>query len=547
MAFSLEAVFGVDTSGVRTSIKELRKDLNDFVADYAKLGAGLAVTAFAALSKGALDYAGHLSDMAANLDINVESLQALEAQHKRNGVSQEQLTKALEKTKSSVLAAAEGDEKASAALEKLGLKAADLIKLPLDRQYEKIATAAGEATDQNAAFSAVSALLGEKVGPKLLGSMKELASEGLDAVTASATEAGQVMKAETIAQLDAAGDAIDDFKKRATIAVGEIIVNFRSSEGLQLLGLQFLKVVGEFGAGIVDAIIEAGSMAKAVFVGTFKGVTNFFRDGLIDVLSVVATKFNDILPDFLKERGFTINVAGIEGLKSAGTSIADEITNAIAATEPSTFKKEVGEFWDKRIQDQKLIVDALNEKDFGKEAQALRDAGRNVGESVKKGADAIIDAGEQAGAAIEEGSSSLEDAARSLVQAQVAIEEISRGKSYQTQTTDALQGQLDRLKSKLDEARARDTAAAFHVGGTFRDPAIAQFSNDIAKISAELAQRAEVANYATRFGQQAAVRQYGDEVAQRALQNLSDINVRTANSLDRIQRGLAQNGFIPSL
>ena len=31
------------------------------------------------------------------------------------------------------------------------------------------------------------------------------------------------------------------------------------------------------------------------------------------------------------------------------------------------------------------------------------------------------------------------------------------------------------------------------------------------------------------------------------LQNLSDINVRTANSLDRLQRGLVQAKIIPNL
>src|SRR5262245_46612169 len=101
--FSLKAVFGMDATGVKTEIKQLRRELGNFVEDYAKLGMGIAVGAFAALSKGAMDLAGRLSDASQNIGINVVSLQALEAQHGRNGVKAEELQKALEKTKSVVL------------------------------------------------------------------------------------------------------------------------------------------------------------------------------------------------------------------------------------------------------------------------------------------------------------------------------------------------------------------------------------------------------------------------------------------------------------
>lgn len=560
MAFSLEAVFGVDTTGVKTSIKALRKDLNDFVSDYAKLGAGIAVGAFAALSKGAMEYAGHLSDMAANLDINVESLQALESQHKRNGVSQEMLTKALEKTKSSVMAAAEGEEKSVAALEKLGLKAADLIKLPLDRQYEKIAVAAGQAEDQNAAFSAVAALLGEKVGPRLLGSMKELAEQGLDAVTESATEAGHVMKAETIAQLDAAGDAIDDFKKKATIAMGEIIVNFRSAEGLQLLGMQFLKVVGEFGAGIVDAIVEAGGMAKAVFVGTFRGVTNVLRDGLLDALSATATKFNEIIPDFLKERGFTINVAGLEALRSSGKSVADEITAAIAATEPSTFKKEVGEFWDKRIQDQKLIVDALNEKDFGKEAAVLRDAGRSAGAHIEKSAVAVAAAGESAGEAIADAGESAAAALRRA--AQEAFDKSAKamgisfrsGQDFVGASDEALAAIVQKNQQKaLDFVNQKGGSTTPNTSNYFDLLEAGRLNAEADNARKELELRQGVRSAYASGGTSGVYRQFSDRdpiyldrLIEQFAKQLPE-NQKTASSLDRIERGLVQRKIIPAL
>lgn len=357
--FSLMAVFGMDTTGIKTEIKSLRKDLNDFVNEYAKLGAGLAVGAFAMLSKGAMELAGSLTDASANIGINVISLQALQAQHKRNGVSNEDLTKALEKTKAAVIGAAEGDKKAEAALSALHLSSAKMMSLPLDKQYEAIAAAAAKSKDQNAAYAAVCELLGAKVGPKLMGSLKELGEIGLPGVTKSAAEAGQIMQTSTIAALDAAGDAIDDFKKRATVAVGEILVNFRTEDGLKLMGMQIMSVLAKFGGGILDAITEAGQMIYAVFKGSFTGVTNYFQDGLVATVKGIATLINKILP-----AKFEINVGNLDAFKSSGQGIGDAITEAIAKTSPSTFKKDFGESWDKAIADQQKVVNALNAVDF---------------------------------------------------------------------------------------------------------------------------------------------------------------------------------------
>jgi hypothetical protein len=184
--FSLTAIFGMDSIGVKTELKSLKRSVLSFAEDFAKLGAAAGVGAFVALSKGAMELAGSLADASANIGINVESLQALQAQHKRNGVSNEDLTTALQKTKAAVISAAEGDIKAEAALRKLGLASADLIKLPLAEQYAAIAKGAAGAKNSNEAFSAVADLLGAKVGPRLMGSLKELGEVGLPGVTKGA-------------------------------------------------------------------------------------------------------------------------------------------------------------------------------------------------------------------------------------------------------------------------------------------------------------------------------------------------------------------------
>lgn len=397
MDFSLKAIFGLDATGVKTEIRQLTRETRNFVNQWGKIGAGAATAALIAFSKSAMDLAGSLNDTAQNLDINVEALQALQAQHKLNGVSAEQFTKTMEKTKGAVISAASGNEKAVEALAKLGLSAEKLIRLPLEEQYFAIAQGATNASDQTQAFAAVSQLLGEKVGPKLIGSMRELAGEGLPAVIAAAKETGRVMSAETVVALDRAGDAIDDFKTRATVALGNIIVNFRSEEGLKLLWYQLSDVVLRFTAGIVDAITYPARLAGAVFSAAFGAVVDVFRNGLVDAAIFAAKAVNKILPD-----GFDVDVAGLEKLKTAGVDFADRINRAIADTNPTALRDTLGEATSALVAEQQKVVDQLNRVDLGEEADKLRAGGKDAGQSVEVGAKAIEKAGTAVAADIEE-------------------------------------------------------------------------------------------------------------------------------------------------
>lgn len=534
MAFSLEATFGVNTTNVRAELKTLRRDLDKFVEGFAKIGAGMAVGAFVALGKEAIDLAGSLSDTAQNIGINVESLQALQAQHKRNGVSNEELVKSLQKTKAAVIDAAQGNEKAEAAFRTLGLSAKELIALPLDQQYAAIAGAVAEAEDQTAAYAAVSTILGEKVGPKLMGSLRDLGEQGLPGVSKAAAEAGQVMSAETIVALDRAGDAIDDFKKRITVAVGNILVNFRSEEGITLLGLKLMKVAAEFGGSILDFFTEAGSMAYAVLRGSFRGVLNYLQDGFVDVVQGIAALINRVLP-----KNFEINVGNLEEFRSSGKSIGDEITEAIAQTSPSTFKKDFGDVWQESIDDMQAAVDRLNEVDLGEEADKLRAAGDAVETSIGSGSDDLEDAGDVVEESISDAAEEIADSAKELYQAMNRV-----GADYSEQSTAALQGVAARLRSNRDSA-ALDTSynSAFTPGA--KSPLLSVYQTELTAVERELAYRKRIQDITARYGEDAARAQFGDRPVDSALREMQSDTKRSTVALEKLANGLAAQGWIP--
>ena len=536
--FSLTAIFGMDSSGVKTELKSLKRSVLSFAEDFAKLGAAAGVGAFVALSKGAMELAGSLADASANIGINVESLQALQAQHKRNGVSNEELAKALEKTKIAVISAAEGDVKAEAALKKLGLASADLIKLPLAEQYAAIAKGAAGAKNSNEAFSAVADLLGAKVGPRLMGSLKELGEVGLPGVTKGAQEAGQVMSTTTIAALDKAGDAIDDFKRKATIWAGEIVVNFRTTEGLKLMGMQLVGVVSNFGWGIVDAITEGGQMIWAVFEGALTGVTNVFQDAMVDAVKGVAGLINKVLPS-----KFEINVGNLEDFKSSGKGIGDSITEAIAKTSPSTFKKDFGDAWDAAIAEQQTVVDELNAVDFSEDATKLANAGKSAGASVVDGAKKVQDSGKDAGASLAEGGVVAAEAIAEV--AKMLSSAIERtGAGYQDQSTTALQGVRARVAAQLSDAQRADRNSAPNVGATVESFATSAFKSELFNIEKELAARKQFDADFLRLGSAQTLAKYGDANFNRYSNEMQDQSTRTTNALEQIARGLTGAGII---
>src|SRR5690606_5809029 len=110
MAFSLKAVFGMDATGVKTELKQLRKEVNDTAQKFAAIGVAAAAAAFVKFGKDAIDLARNLKDTANNLTITTEELQSLQFQAEQNSVKTEQFNASLAKLRVQTMEAAQGNE-----------------------------------------------------------------------------------------------------------------------------------------------------------------------------------------------------------------------------------------------------------------------------------------------------------------------------------------------------------------------------------------------------------------------------------------------------
>lgn len=537
MAFdsSIKVFFGGDVSALKSSVASARSIVGGFAKEIAAIGS---VGAFVGMARQAVGLASNLTDVSTQLGINVVSLQALQAAAINTGVAEDQLAMALQRTKLFAQDAAEGGSAQLEVLQKLGINAQLFASVPLDKKFEMIAKAAANSKDQGQAFNAVADIFGAKVGPKMTTLLKE-AARGMGTLTEEAKANGLVMETSTIAALDKAGDSIEAFKKRVTIAIGNIIVNFRTKEGLTLLLLQFLKIAGQFGARIVDAITDANKFAFAAFRGVFQSVVNFFRDGMLNGITDAASLLNKILPD-----KFQIDASGLQKLKSTGESIGDLIARAISETSPSKFTEEVGGFWDSQIKDQQKIVDALNNGEFKEAIKDLNGKLKPAADKIQEGGKGVAEGApgvEEGGEAVEEGAENLGYWSKEWITAMkgAGITGFGSPGDRSNASDEALKQKAQQLETRLLEIRKNDGGRYDMASGI----QAATVGSELELIRRELSMRTQIRGNVEAFGVDGARRFFEgdpfkfDALVQRYTVGLDKAD-KTNELLDKINNNL---------
>ena len=254
--FSLLAKLGLDTKAYQKGLKNAQGKTNVFMAAAKKLGPILATVGFTSLAKQAIDLGSRLSDLAIKLNISVEALQVLRFASQEAGTKAEVLNRAIRNVQLRTEEAAKGVTSYADAFTVLGISVSEFKQLPIEERFVKIADALKDAEDKQAAYNAVSRILGEKAGPELMEVLKRLSDEGFDGIAQSAKDAGQVMSEDTAQRLDIFADRIEKLKTAFVIAAANITAKF-------LPVLYVLEgVVGIVGAAFKGLSEKIGSFVK---------------------------------------------------------------------------------------------------------------------------------------------------------------------------------------------------------------------------------------------------------------------------------------------
>lgn len=259
------------------------------------LAGGFTAGAFIASIKKSANEIDALAKQADVIGIATEQYQRFRLAADLAGVSNEALNKSFLKMVRTVTDAASGEKEYAEALERIGLKAADLVKLAPEQQFLRIADAIESLTNQNAKIQATFDIFG-KSGPALLNFI----SGGSSAIREAVREAerlGVGINRIDAAKVEAANDAFTKFgatlraiSERITVQLAPLFeflsdvaantsIRIREAfagslpamrlfgEGLEVLRIGFLGLrvaaIGTISAildgftGMVDAIINA--------------------------------------------------------------------------------------------------------------------------------------------------------------------------------------------------------------------------------------------------------------------------------------------------
>lgn len=254
--FSLLAKLGMDSSGFQTGIDQADSVRKKFQKGLGKLKLALAALGIGKVTMDAIRLGSQISDMAVQLNIGAEALQVFEFAAREAGVETGIMERAIRNVQLRTQQGIEGNKRYAEAYKTLGLNIETVQRLPVEKKLEAIAIASGKATNKQAAYNAVAAILGERAGPKMQEILQSLAKDGFDEVSRAAKESGTVMSDETIARMDEAADTIEQAKRAFTVLAAEITAIFLPV--IKTVTREFVRFTEKFKIGINRALEAVG-------------------------------------------------------------------------------------------------------------------------------------------------------------------------------------------------------------------------------------------------------------------------------------------------
>lgn len=190
----------------------------------ATFGVALSAVALISYGKHVFETVGGLGELAEQLGVTTDALQALQFAGAQAGVKTEQLETGISKLTRTIGEAGEGTDTAIKAFSKLGvgiLDSSGKIR-STEAVLSDVAIAMSKMNDPAARAAAAVDLFG-KSGQRMLPLLTEIAERGLPAMIAGAKDLGAVVDRELIDAFDKASDRMARFGMQATVAAAELM------------------------------------------------------------------------------------------------------------------------------------------------------------------------------------------------------------------------------------------------------------------------------------------------------------------------------------
>ena len=125
----------------------------------------------------ALDLGGRLDDLSIQTGIAAGELLVLERAFQNSGAGADKVSTTISKVASAIVDASTGTGAASAAFDRLGLSASELINLPADKQFEKISAALSGVANETERSALANDIFGQRLAKDLLPLISDFGGE----------------------------------------------------------------------------------------------------------------------------------------------------------------------------------------------------------------------------------------------------------------------------------------------------------------------------------------------------------------------------------
>ena len=315
--------FSLDSSGIKKGLARAQASIAGFAKKaISQFGAIAGAAGFGMLGKSAIDLGSRISDMANQLNIGTDELQALEFAANEAGVELGILERALRNVQTRTQEAINGNKRYGEAFERLGINIDNFKKLSVEKRLEAIAIAQQNASDKLSAYNDVAIILGERAGPKMAEILQRLAGEkGFGGIEAAADRANQMLSEIELNQLDVAADKIVVFQRAITVLAGKILTVVLPV--LSMLTSSF-KMAQEVTARYAVTVYSAMRLIGRSVEITLKPVIDQFKSLSLALQGAAKAFTNPIEAAKLFDKALGMQKQSLESLKNVPGLIANE-------------------------------------------------------------------------------------------------------------------------------------------------------------------------------------------------------------------------------
>lgn len=191
--------------------------------------------------------------------------------------------------------ACDGNKSYQESFKRLGISLQEFATLSPDKKIEALGNAYKKSGESLTALNDISTILGQKTGAQMLEVLDKVSTEGMGKLTQASIEAGHVMDEETLAALARAGDEIDKWQNRITVAFGGFLADMGSAIGRQKWGL----IIGQKLAQMGEFMETAFRDISNYILGTFNTVGRYINGQFGNFI----TPIRNVITDFISYLG----------------------------------------------------------------------------------------------------------------------------------------------------------------------------------------------------------------------------------------------------